>query len=113
MLEIVGNLLDNAYKWCRQRVRVTAGQGLVSSAESDQPRRSMLMLSVEDDGPGISPAYTSAVLQRGFRADMTTSGHGIGLSIVKDIVDVYGGSVEVSPSEWGGAKVTLYLRIQQ
>ena len=96
LLEVLGNLLDNAYKWCTQRVRVDAA--------FDQNQG--LQLSVEDDGPGITPQKADAVLQRGVRGD--TSGHGIGLAIVQDIVRVYSGklTIEKSPN-LNGVKMTL------
>ena len=98
LLEMLGNLLDNAYKWCKQRVRVTA--------TFDQNQG--LQLSVEDDGPGITPQKADAVLQRGVRGDSSNPGHGIGLAIVQDIVRVYDGklSIEKSPS-LNGARMTL------
>lgn len=100
LLEVLGNLLDNAYKWCTKRVAVNAAL--------DQSQG--LELSVEDDGTGITPQKADAVLQRGVRGDRSSPGHGIGLTIVQDIVRVYNGklSIEKSPT-LGGAKITLFL----
>ncbi len=100
LLEVLGNLLDNAYKWCEQRVELNA----------DLNQNRDLRLSVEDDGPGITPQKADAVLQRGVRDDSSNPGHGIGLAIVQDIVRVYGGKllIEKSPA-LRGAKIALLL----
>jgi two-component system sensor histidine kinase PhoQ len=99
LTELLGNLLDNACKWCVHRVRVTGtGHGHA------------LHLDVEDDGPGIDTAMGRAVLQRGVRADQTTPGHGIGLAVVRDIVDALGGELEIHRSAaLGGAHIVLRL----
>ena len=100
LLEVLGNLLDNAYKWCTQQVIVDA------ALDQDQGLR----LSVEDDGPGITPQKADAVLQRGVRGDSSNPGHGIGLAIVQDIVRVYKGTLTIEKSRTlGGAKITLIL----
>jgi two-component system sensor histidine kinase PhoQ len=100
LLEVLGNLLDNAYKWCEQRVMV--------NADLDQSHG--LRLRVEDDGPGITPQKADAVLHRGVRDDSSNPGHGIGLAIVQDIVRVYGGRLHIEKSDaLGGAKITLVL----
>jgi signal transduction histidine kinase len=95
LLELLGSLLDNAAKWARSRVRVTAGAGLV--------------LSVEDDGPGIAPQDRRAALTRGVRLDASVSGTGLGLAIAQDIVAAYGGTLELAASEWGGLCVRVTL----
>ena len=99
LLELLGNLLDNAYKWCAHRIIVAAAR--------DQNRG--LQLSVEDDGPGITSQKADAVLQRGVRGDSSSPGHGIGLAIVQDIVRVYGGKLRIEQSALGGSKITLLL----
>jgi two-component system sensor histidine kinase PhoQ len=99
LTELLGNLLDNACKWCAHRVHVT-GVG----------RGTALQLDVEDDGPGIDEAMGLAVLQRGVRADQAMPGHGIGLAVVRDIVDALGGELEIGRSAaLGGARITLRL----
>ncbi|MGB5473611.1 MAG: ATP-binding protein, partial [Gammaproteobacteria bacterium] len=97
-LELLGNLLENAAKWGRRRVRVTAKYD------------AGLVLSVADDGPGIEESMQQALLQRGVRLDESTSGHGLGLSIIKDIVDQYGGTLELGRSTLlGGLEVKVFL----
>lgn len=97
LMELLGNLLDNACKWAASRVRVQAG------ADGDE-----LRLSVEDDGPGISAADRAGILRRGVRADESTPGHGIGLAMVRDIVQAYDGRLEIDVSPMlGGARVVL------
>jgi two-component system sensor histidine kinase PhoQ len=104
LLELLGNLLDNACKWCRSRVRLTA------SIDSSAGARSRLRLRVEDDGPGVAESDRARVLERGARADERTPGHGIGLAMVRDTVDLYGGSLEIATSAaLGGTSVTVTL----
>ena len=66
-------------------------------------------LSVEDDGPGIPEDQRAQVLSRGTRLDEQTDGHGLGLGIVRDIVDAWGGVLRLEESEWGGLKVIIEL----
>jgi two-component system sensor histidine kinase PhoQ len=96
LMEILGNLLDNAYKWCRGRVRVTARR-----ADGG------FTLAVEDDGPGIEPGEAERLLERGVRADESVPGHGIGLATVRDIATVYGADIAIERSSLGGARVLL------
>ena len=103
-LELAGNLLDNACKWCRRRVSISITP---SSAAGDVA--SGMKLSVGDDGPGIPEAAASALLERGTRLDESTPGHGIGLSIVKDIAHSYGGHLTVSGSTLGGAEIAVTI----
>ena len=103
LTELIGNLLDNACKWCRSRVRLTA-----SSDESAGPRE-RLRLIVEDDGAGISAADRARVLERGVRADQNVPGHGLGLAMVHDTVDLYGGELAIDSSPLGGARFSLRL----
>lgn len=103
LTELLGNLLDNACKWCRGRVRLTAG------SDERAGQRQRLVLVVEDDGAGISDADRERVGQRGVRTDETVPGHGIGLSMVRDTVDLYGGQLVIDTSPLGGARLTLHL----
>jgi two-component system sensor histidine kinase PhoQ len=103
LTELLGNLLDNACKWCRTRVRFTA------TTEEGAGPRERLCLVIEDDGPGISAADRARVLQRGVRADEKVPGHGLGLAMVRDTVDLYGGRLMIDTSALGGARFTLRL----
>jgi two-component system sensor histidine kinase PhoQ len=104
LFELVGNLLDNACKYGRSRVRLAA-----RTREEPQWRRPGLELTVEDDGPGIAPPDRDRVLERGARADERVAGQGIGLSVVRDVAAAYGGSVAIDASTLGGALLTVTL----
>lgn len=98
LMELLGNLLDNGFKWCRSRVSLdirALGDGL--------------SIRVEDDGPGIGPDQVQSVLARGVRADMSTPGHGIGLAVVREIASAYRGGIEIARSSLGGAAVSVRL----
>jgi signal transduction histidine kinase len=97
-MELLGNLLDNAWKWARSTVQLTIRQGEV------------WQLLVEDDGPGIDAADLQLLVQRGMRQDENIPGHGIGLSIVKSLVEELGGTLQfrVSPA-LGGLQVCITL----
>ena len=101
-LELAGNLLDNACKWCSSRVSLEIsplnGTGFSSGAMS---------LVVEDDGPGIPEEAREALLQRGMRLDENAPGHGIGLAVVKDIAASYGGDIQIGDSSLGGARIAV------
>jgi len=103
--ELLGNLLENAFKWAKSRVLLT-----VRHAETAPNRRPGLLLGVEDDGPGIAPDKVALILQRGVRGDERTQGHGIGLAIVQDLVRGYRGTLDVQRSqELGGARFEVQL----
>lgn len=105
MMELVGNLLENAFKWCRRRVLLT-----VRDVPDPAGLRAGLALTVEDDGAGIPPERVDSLLQRGVRGDERVQGHGIGLAIVQDIVRAYRGELSVSRSEeLGGARFHVTL----
>ena len=99
LLEVLGNVLDNAFKYGRGEVNIRAS---VESHDS-----SGLQIVIEDNGPGISVEKQEYVLQRGARADTLVQGQGIGLAVVTDIVASYGGTIEVGFSNLGGAKITM------
>ena len=103
-LELAGNLLDNACKWCDSRVRITVRQAVGETGD-----KSGLVLSVADDGPGIPADAAEALLQRGTRLDESTPGHGIGLAVVKDIARSYGGQLSIQTSDLGGAEITVTI----
>jgi len=96
--EMLGNLMDNACKWAKAQVRV-------------QGRREgpWLLLSIEDDGPGIPENAMSDVIDRGRRLDETTPGSGLGLSIVRDVAELYEGKLDLSLSTLGGLSARLKL----
>jgi signal transduction histidine kinase len=96
--EMAGNLMDNACKWARHRVQIRA--------MTDGAR---LVLSVEDDGPGLSPEERSRVGERGERLDESVPGSGLGLAIVRDISKLYAGFLVLEASELGGLKAQLTL----
>jgi len=104
LLELAGNLMENAHKWGESRVRVTATR----AADGVSPRQG-LVLTVEDDGPGIPDGGENSLLERGRRLDETKPGQGIGLSVVVELADAYRGGVEVGRSNLGGARVTVRL----
>jgi two-component system sensor histidine kinase PhoQ len=105
LLELMGNLLENAFKWAGHRVLL-----IVKTQPSSGRQRPGLRLSVEDDGPGIAEDKIDKVLQRGVRGDERVQGHGIGLSIVQDIVHAYQGELLVDRSpEFGGARFSVTL----
>ncbi|HVR81577.1 MAG TPA: ATP-binding protein [Luteimonas sp.] len=103
--ELLGNLLENAFKWAQSRVLLTIQPGATAPK-----RRPGLMIAVDDDGPGIPAEKVATVLQRGVRGDERVQGHGIGLAIVQDIVRGYRGTLEVHASdELGGARFQVSL----
>jgi signal transduction histidine kinase len=96
--EMLGNILDNACKWARKKIHISIG--------CDEG----LHICVEDDGRGIPEEQTDAILTRGHRLDEQTEGHGLGLSIVKDIIDQYQGTIGMSQSELlGGLMTVIYI----
>ncbi|MEO5628890.1 MAG: sensor histidine kinase [Thermomonas sp.] len=103
--ELLGNLLENGFKWAASRVLLTIAEGV------DAPgRRPGLSITVEDDGPGIAEDRIAHVLQRGVRGDERVQGHGIGLAIVQDVIRSYGGELHVERSlELGGARFEVTL----
>jgi two-component system, OmpR family, sensor histidine kinase PhoQ len=106
LLEILGNLADNACKWCERQVVVRAWP-------VERDGRAELLVEVEDDGPGIPAEQAPLLLGRGQRADPTVAGHGIGLAVVRDLVEeVYYGHLEIGRGALGGARVRARLRFQ-
>lgn len=101
MLELLGNLLDNACKWARTRVRLTIANG------------EGLRLTVKDDGPGAEPDELASITERGVRLDEAKPGHGLGLAIARDIVATYGGELKFSRSDaLGGLMVNVMLPLR-
>jgi signal transduction histidine kinase len=105
--EMVGNLVDNACKWARSRVRIEVSLG---SAMPDDAM-TMVCIVVDDDGPGLTLAERAQVARRGQRLDETKPGSGLGLSIVTDLVQLYRGSLNLGVSPFGGLRAELLLPV--
>ncbi len=106
LLEVLGNLLDNAFKHAATRISV---RSVVQAGAGHQDQATLV---IEDDGKGVAPEQRQFVLQRGARADTLAAGQGIGLAVVSDIVASYSGTIEIDASpttSLGGARVTLIL----
>ena len=99
--EMVGNLLDNACKWAERNVSVTA-----TKADGKMP---MLTIIVDDDGPGLPPEKREQVLKRGERLDEAVPGSGLGLNIVGETAELYGGALHLSESEQSGLRAQILL----
>lgn len=104
LMEILGNLLDNAFKWTHDRISIR-GERL----SRHELEREMFTLTVEDDGPGIPDAVWDRVTERGMRADQAVPGEGIGLAVVCELIEAYEGNLQISRSSLGGASITLLL----
>jgi len=96
--EMLGNLLDNACKWSKSTVRI-------QSVED----KDAVILSVDDDGPGLVPSMREVLLQRGVRADEAASGSGLGLAIVRDLAELYEGTISLEDSPMGGLRARVCL----
>ncbi|MCL4766428.1 MAG: histidine kinase [Hyphomicrobiaceae bacterium] len=103
--EMLGNLLDNACKWARSSVRFKVAVRR-PEPRGAQPR---LIVSIEDDGPGLSEEQLRQIGKRGLRLDETKPGSGLGLSIVGDLAHSYSGSLGLAASRYGGLSATLDL----
>ncbi len=103
LLELMGNLLDNAFKYGNKNVGVSGGP---LDPEASRPG---LWMRVEDDGPGINESQWQRLLQRGSRGDERVEGHGLGLAIVMELVTAYGGEVTIGHSELGGAMISVRI----
>ena len=96
--EMLGNIVDNACKWAKTRVDVQ------TAIDGDR-----VVITVDDDGPGLAESLRESVLRRGVRADEAAPGSGLGLAIVADLAEVYGGSISLGSSSLGGLRATLRL----
>ncbi len=99
LTELLGNLMDNAFKYCQQEVRVKV-----------QNINKHLQIVIDDDGPGIAEQDRHWVLERGARADTRESGQGIGLAVALDIISSYGGELKVGNSALGGASIQVEIK---
>lgn len=104
LMELLGNVIDNAFKWAAAQVVVN-----IRKVPGGLPQGDALLIEVLDDGPGIDEGKISTVLARGGRLDTQMSGHGLGLALVRDIVDLYHGRLEIGRAELGGAQVRILL----
>ncbi|MGD8525285.1 MAG: ATP-binding protein [Thioalkalispiraceae bacterium] len=98
LFELLGNLLENAFKWCEHKVYFTA-----------RDDKDVIRLVIEDDGPGIAEAERKRILQRGQRADQGTPGHGLGMAMVSDMLLLYQAQLQISDSPLGGTRITILL----
>ena len=98
IMELLGNIIENAFKYGRRRVRVSAAS-----------EKNMLTIHIDDDGEGIPEEQQRTIISRGARADTTTPGQGLGLAVSVDIISSYGGSLAISRSELGGARFSISL----
>ncbi len=105
LYEMVGNIMDNACKWCKKKVFVNVSKNL----RKDRKNYSML-IQVDDDGPGIPDSQLNEILKRGVRADENIHGHGIGMTVVYDLINIIGGKLEGGKSSsLGGMSWRLYF----
>ena len=102
LFELLGNVMDNAFKWTTSKVNYASRQ---DSSALDV--HSGLVIEIHDDGPGIAVDERNEVLRRGVRADQQTPGQGIGLAVVREIVERYDGELIIGSSDLGGASITL------
>jgi signal transduction histidine kinase len=95
---MLGNLLDNACKWATSKIKLASTQ-----------ENSVVVITVDDDGPGLPASKRDQVLQRGVRADEAAPGSGLGLAIVRDLAQLYEGTITLDASPLGGLRATLRL----
>jgi signal transduction histidine kinase len=96
--EMLGNVLENAFFWCRSRVAISTAMEGASVA-----------VIIEDDGPGLSPEQIAKAVQAGQRLDENAAGFGFGLSITRELAELYAGSLTLDTSPMGGVRVTIQL----
>lgn len=100
LMELLGNLLDNAFKWSTNQVTIQA-----------QHNNGKTCLEIMDNGPGFDQSLTQSFLQRGVRADQSIEGQGIGLALAKDICNAYHIDIQLDNNPSGGAQVSLTIPI--
>jgi signal transduction histidine kinase len=103
--EMIGNLLDNAGKWAESTVAVT----VAATPAANGAGRGAVVVTIDDDGPGLAPHLRAQATERGRRLDETKPGSGLGLSIVVDLAAAYGGALELDDSPYGGLRARLRL----
>src|SRR5277367_4580763 len=104
LTDLIGNLLDNAGKWARERVSIRAAR-IAAERDSDP----FLVAEIDDDGPGLDKNARAAAVERGKRLDESRPGSGLGLSIVVELASIYGGSLKLDESPLGGLRAILRL----
>ena len=105
LYEIVGNLMDNACKWCHHSVKVS-----IELNQRRNRRNFSVLLQIEDDGPGIPVGKFNDILKRGIRADENIHGHGIGVTVVYELMELLGGKLEGGKSNaLGGMRWSIYF----
>ncbi len=109
LYELFGNLMDNAWKWCSTAVTVSI------VVDEDRSGVAVIILTVADDGPGIPDDAVDEVLSRGARGDQRgdVPGQGIGLAVVAELAELYGGVISIAPSAIGGVGVSIELPVRQ
>ena len=105
LTDLIGNLLDNAGKWARESVSVRASR----APDGAKHAGAFLIAEIDDDGPGLDPGARAEALGRGRRLDESRPGSGLGLSIVVDLASIYGGSLQLDESPFGGLRAILRL----
>lgn len=98
LYELLGNLLENAFKWCNKKISIAIND-----------KNDKIQINIEDDGPGINDKEKERILLRGQRADQNTPGHGLGLAMVNDILLLYKGDMQITDSKMGGAKIIIKI----
>jgi signal transduction histidine kinase len=101
LLELLGNLLENAAKWARTEVDIRVNVG------------DRIEIGIDDDGPGVPAEQTARLGERGLRLDERTEGSGLGLAIARDVVDAYGGALDFARASKGGLAVRVHLPMDQ
>ncbi len=105
--EIVGNLVDNGLKWAEREVAISVRPSTEVLAGAAFKRS--FVIEIADDGPGLTEGERTEVVSRGTRLDQTKPGSGLGLSIVAELIELYGGKLDLGPSNLGGLRVTVLL----
>lgn len=101
--ELLGNLLENAVKWCESRIRISALDMGIKAGQA------WLCIDIEDDGPGVPAGALEKLFERGKRMDESKPGSGLGLAIVREITEMCGGKIKLDRADLGGLKVSLIL----
>jgi len=103
--EIVGNLVDNGLKWAKSRVSIS----VAPAKTTHMGRANMMRVTIDDDGPGLTVEQRRRAMARGQRLDQSKPGSGLGLSIVSELVELYGGTLNLEGAPIGGLRVVITL----